>query len=215
MPALIKRTLEQNEAIIDSGARWFIDVGNSLMDIRDRELWKKSGRESFEEYAKGRFGFSIRHTYRLIESAIVIRDLKPSDQLVTPVPENESQARALAESADDAKTRQTIWTTAVKTAPKGTDGKPHVTAAGIKKAGAAITGKNGHATNGHAKSGPSPIPARETPKAKAKERLPLDEALSEYNSCIEEIQALWPLEQMDILPARLRKSAAEIEKGLA
>lgn len=64
------------------------------------------------------------------------------------------------------------------------------------------------ASNGHASApdtpGPLPIPA--------KERLSLADAISELNTVIEEIQEIWPLDQMETLVAKLRKIADQIEK---
>lgn len=157
MAALIKRSLEQHEEIIESGVKSFIDVGRSLMAIRDEKLWQKD-HDSFDSYCKTRWNFAKSHAYRMIESAVVVDDLSPNGGK-SPVPENERQARALAESAPDAKTRETVWKAAVASAPKGANGKPNVTAAVVKKAAAAVTGKASAPPS--TKENPLPIPERE------------------------------------------------------
>jgi hypothetical protein len=137
---LIKRSLEQHEEIIESGVKSFIDVGNSLAAIRDNKLYPEE-HKTFEAYCKSRWGFAKAHAYRLIESAVVVSDLSPNGGQNGQLPANERQARALAESAPDAKTRAVVWKAAVESAPKGADGKPNVTAAVVNKAAAAIVGE--------------------------------------------------------------------------
>lgn len=63
---------------------------------------------------------------------------------------------------------------------------------------------NGPKTPDISKQVPLPIPA--------KERLSLADAISELNTVIEEIQGIWPLDQMETLPVKLRKIADQIEK---
>lgn len=159
MATLIKRSLEQHEEIIESGVKSFIDVGRSLMAIRDEKLYPQEFK-TFEAYCSKRWGFAKSHAYRLIESSVVVRDLSPNGGQNGTVPDNERQARALAEAAPDAKTREVVWKAAVASAPKDATGKPKVTAAVVKKAAAAVTGKNGKApSNGRHR--PLPIPTRQ------------------------------------------------------
>lgn len=147
MATLIKRSLEQHEEIIESGVKSFIDVGRSLMAIRDDKLYPKEF-DTFDAYCKKRWGFAKSQAYRLIESSVVVSDLSPigdtgskkSGDKLQIVPENEAQARAVAESAPDAKTRATVWKAAVASAPKDESGKPVVTAAVVKKAAESIVG---------------------------------------------------------------------------
>ena len=49
MAALIKRSLEQHEEIIESGVKAFIDVGNSLAAIKLEKLYPKEF-DSFDRY---------------------------------------------------------------------------------------------------------------------------------------------------------------------
>lgn len=163
MAALVKRSLKAHEEIIEAGIKSFIDVGQSLMAIRDERLYEKSY-DSFEQYCQKRWGFKKSYAYDLIESAVVVHDLSAiADTKTDFFPQNESQARAVADAAPDAKTRAVVWEAAVESAPRGEDGKPRVTAAVVKKAAAAITGKGKpkpHRSNGHAEQ-PLPIPERE------------------------------------------------------
>jgi len=149
----VKRSFEDHKAIIRSGMRSFIEVGMSLMAIRDEELWKQT-HESFKDFCRDEVDYSRSQAYRIIESAIVIRDLTlpigntTSRKTQILLPANESQARVLVDSAKDAKTRLTIWTTAIETAPEGKNGHPIITAAHVKKTAEAIVHKNGKPSGG-------------------------------------------------------------------
>lgn len=138
---MIKRSLAGHEEIIAAGVKSFIDVGNSLMAIRDEKLYAKE-HDTFEEYCSKRWGFAKSRAYQYIESAVVVRDLSTIVDTKTDVfPENEAQARAIAGAAPDAKTRAVVWKAAVRSAPKDDKGKPHVTASLVNKAAVAL----GHA----------------------------------------------------------------------
>lgn len=163
------RSLKEHEEIIESGVKSFIDVGMSLMAIRDERLYRET-HSTFEDYCRERWGFTKTHACRLIESAKVVSDLSPIGDKNTPssqasLPQNEAQARAVAESAPDAKTRAKVWEAAVASAPKSDDGKPKVTAAVVKKIAATIVSenknsKNGdavHETNGKHEAGTKPV----------------------------------------------------------
>lgn len=148
MATLVKRTLEQNEAIIEMGVRSFIDVGNALMDIRDKKQYADKF-DSFEGYCQKRWGFTRQRARQYIESTVAVSDLttivvtetdKSSGKTQIPPPVNEAQARAVAEAADDAETRQRVWKEAVELAPKDEAGKPKVTASVVKKAAEKVVG---------------------------------------------------------------------------
>ncbi len=134
---LIKRSLEQHEEIIESGVKSFIDVGTSLAAIKLENLYPKEY-DTFEAYCKGRWGFAKSYAYDLIESAAVVHDLSANGghkdaKNPTILPQNERQARAVARSAPDAKTREVVWNATVKSAPKNANGTPKVTATAVKK----------------------------------------------------------------------------------
>lgn len=171
MGTLIKRNLEQHEEIIEASLKSGFDIGESLLDIQERKLYKEQF-DTFEQYCKQRWNVSKTSAYQFMEMVIVRRDLSAiahSEMKKLPGETiNTAQARALSECADDAKTRAAILSAAVASAPKDKAGDPRVTAAVIKKAAAAVTKKrtpskaaasNG-AANGHADA-PLPIPERE------------------------------------------------------
>jgi len=75
---------------------------SALKLLRDRRLYR-STHETFEEYAKERFGYNRAHAYRLINAAAVLENLSPLDRQeeMSPnwrqkMPASESQCRELA-----------------------------------------------------------------------------------------------------------------------
>jgi hypothetical protein len=79
------------EAIIESGMRTFIEVGNALLEIRDQRLYRGQGFSRFEDYCRKRWNMSRFYAHRLIEAAGVVGNLLP----IGNVPRNEAQAREL------------------------------------------------------------------------------------------------------------------------
>lgn len=175
MAALVKRSYEQHKEIILAGERWFIDVGNSLMAIREEQLYKKAGFDTFEACVAAEFSMGMAYAYRLIESVVVIRDVSPigdngshksSGKTIFVAPENESQARAVADVADDPHTRQIVWAETVEQAKKDDAGKPIITAALVKKVAKQIKGTKNHsakaaANKSNGRAAPLPISERE------------------------------------------------------
>lgn len=147
----LKRNLEGHEAIIESGMKSFVDVGHSLIAIRDEKLYDGKY-DTFEAYCKKRWGLSRPRAYQIIASAEVVDDLstmvdtqtqQTSGNVQIPLPENERQARAVADASDDAETRVKVWKAAVESAPKDENGNPKITAAVVKNAVEAVLGDTG------------------------------------------------------------------------
>ncbi len=84
--------LSELEPIIQQGMTSFVAVGNALLEISDRRLYRET-HATFAEYCAAKWRMSPRHAYRLCESAEIVNALpKSCDQLVT----SESQARELS-----------------------------------------------------------------------------------------------------------------------
>lgn len=62
--------------------------------------------------------------------------------------------------------------------------------------------------NGHVETATEPLPIPETEQTD--NRLSLPDAISELNTCIEEIKRIWPLDEMKTLAAKLRTAADHI-----
>ena len=92
------------EKIIERGRQTFVDVGIALAEIRDKRLYRESF-GTFEEYCKTRWGFSRRHSYRLLEASEIADDLCPMGHILnertarefTSIPKEDRPA--IAESA--------------------------------------------------------------------------------------------------------------------
>ena len=89
--ALQVATLHELEERIKAGIQTFIDVGNCLLEIRDRRLYKEKGYTRFEDYCREEWGWSRDYGYKLIRSAETVRVLGVDQGIQT-----ERQARELA-----------------------------------------------------------------------------------------------------------------------
>ncbi|AUI68133.1 DUF488 domain-containing protein [Beggiatoa leptomitoformis] len=105
----------QHEAIVKEGLQTFYDIGEALLTIRDKRLYRAEF-NSFEEYCQEKWGFVRRQADRLIQAFEVTENLRP---VGLTVPHNEAQARPLAKLEPE-KQRQ-AWQKAVEMSP---DGKP-------------------------------------------------------------------------------------------
>lgn len=114
-------TLAELEQIIQDGLDTFIEVGNALVRIRDKQLYV-DGYSSFDQYCRERWDMSGSHAYRLIDASEVVRELPEG----TPAPVNEAQARELAKVPPEDRAE------VMKEASQATGGKP--TAAAVKAA---------------------------------------------------------------------------------
>ena len=75
--------------------RAYVEAGTALRKLRDKRLYRSTHR-TFDAYCQERFGLSSRHSYRLIESANVIDNLKEfCDQFGHILPAKESVCRFL------------------------------------------------------------------------------------------------------------------------
>ena len=117
--------LEHHEAVIERGLKTFVDVGASLMAIRDRRLYKQEY-DTFDEYCRIRWNIDRTYAHRMIDAAQVHNNLLPIGNIL---PANEAQARPLARL--EATEQFTVWNRIV--AQTREDDSP-LTAAKIKRA---------------------------------------------------------------------------------
>src|SRR5687768_17900025 len=62
--------LARCEAIVARGLQTFVEVGQALIEIRDKRLYRAS-HATFEEYTRDRWALSGRRIYELMDSAEV------------------------------------------------------------------------------------------------------------------------------------------------
>lgn len=119
-----RERLEHLEGVIEKGLQSFYEVGKALLEIRDNQLYEKvRGISTFETYCKGRWGLGRSRAYQLIDSAMVVDNVKNFGQ---KPPQVESHASILAPLP--VKQQREVWQEAVETAPGG-----KVTAAHVQK----------------------------------------------------------------------------------
>jgi hypothetical protein len=93
------RKFEDLEGVIERGLQTFVDVGTALAEIRDLKLYRHEY-ATFEIYCVRRWHFTDRRARQMIDAASTVRALEaiePDEETgtVVPVPETESQARAI------------------------------------------------------------------------------------------------------------------------
>jgi hypothetical protein len=101
--------LERCEVVIKQGLQTFIEVGQALMTIKEKRLYR-IGFKTFEDYCVGRWAFKRSEAYRLIDASVVISNLSPMGELL---PNNERQVRPL--TSLEPEIQKEVWTEVVKT----------------------------------------------------------------------------------------------------
>ncbi len=117
------------EITIKRNIKAFYEVGNALLHIRDKKLYRE-GYDTFEEYCREKWGMEKSRTYQLMDSAKVVGNLKETSTTVE-LPTTERQARPLASLAP-AEQRE-VWQEAVESAPEGRVTAQHVEEAADKR----------------------------------------------------------------------------------
>lgn len=87
-----RKILAEQEAIIEAGLNTVIGVGDALLTIRDKRLYREEF-GTFEEYCRTKWRFSKSHANRYIAASSVTHTLEDIDPNV--MPKSESQIRPL------------------------------------------------------------------------------------------------------------------------
>lgn len=105
------------EARIEHGLATFVQVGEALLEIRDRRLYREAGFAEFDAYCRARWGWQRARSYRLMDGAKVVRVLSP----IGDTPTNEAQARELVPVLRDEGPEAVaeVWEQAQEAAPNG------------------------------------------------------------------------------------------------
>lgn len=133
------------EAIIEKGLETYVEVGRSLMKIRDRKLYRGVC-SSFEKYCELRWHFKRERARQLMSGAKIFEELSwqsvnhgshsSNNPQPKVLPDAERQVRPLADLPTSTE-RSAAWNEAVDTAPKGRNGRPRVTGAHVERVVAA------------------------------------------------------------------------------
>ena len=112
--------LTQLETKINEGLKTFMDVGASLLRIRDARLYRHDY-STFEEYCQKRWGMQRNYANKMIAASEVIQNL---GTIVPILPTTESQVRPLTKLEPEEQT--IVWQRATETAPNGKVTAAHV-----------------------------------------------------------------------------------------
>ena len=92
---VISPDLRALEAVIERGMKSFVEVGNALLQIREKRMYRDRGYRSFDDYCRDHWGWTKTHANRLIGSAQVVAQIEEAAPIGV-IPTTESQARELA-----------------------------------------------------------------------------------------------------------------------
>lgn len=101
--------LERCEVVIKQGLQTFIEVGQALMTIREKRLYR-IGFKTFEDYCQVKWQITKRYVNYLIQSSEVINNL---GTIVPILPKTETQVRPL--TSLEPEIQKEVWTEVVKT----------------------------------------------------------------------------------------------------
>jgi DNA modification methylase len=85
-----KELLQKHETTIKKGLNTFVEVGQALLEIRDKKLYRIEYK-TFEEYCQEKWQISRRRSYELINASIAIENVRLGAQM----PKNEKEVRPL------------------------------------------------------------------------------------------------------------------------
>jgi hypothetical protein len=105
------------ETTIERGLKTFWEVGNALLTIRDKRLYRER-HSTFEAYCVERWGFTDEQARRLMRGSEVLTNLQQTPPIGGVLPNNESQVRPLTKLKDPSQQRQ-AWQKAVDSAANG------------------------------------------------------------------------------------------------
>ena len=88
-----RNELERCEVVIKQGLKTFVEVGQALMLIRDKRLYRAEF-GTFKEYCSQKWNMLDRNARRLIDAAQVFDNIE-SGPMGPHLPQNERQARPL------------------------------------------------------------------------------------------------------------------------
>ena len=106
--------LFEHEKVIEQGLAGFIDVGLSLLAIRDGKKYRHAGYATFEHYCQRRWSIGHSRGRQLMSAATIASDLETATIVA---PEREAQVRPLRTVAPDE--RAEVWAEAVESADGG------------------------------------------------------------------------------------------------
>lgn len=112
-----REDLVECERVIEAGLKEMVAGAAAMTIIRSKRLYRET-HETFEAYIEQRWGVSVRHAYRLMDAAAVMKNLAPIEGMSPFVmPAGESQIRPLKDLPAEKQTEG--WLQAIAEAPNG------------------------------------------------------------------------------------------------
>lgn len=87
--------LERCEVVIKQGLQTFVEVGQALLTIRDKRLYRAEYR-TFKKYCEEKWAFKESRVYELISASTVVDNIQNS-AMAEFLPQNEKQVRPLTQ----------------------------------------------------------------------------------------------------------------------
>lgn len=103
--------LERCEVVIKQGLQTFIEVGQALMTIREKRLYR-IGFKTFEDYCTHKWGMVQQSATRLIRAYETVTNLQ-TEPMGSVLPQSERQIRPL--TSLEPEIQKEVWTEVVKT----------------------------------------------------------------------------------------------------
>jgi hypothetical protein len=108
-----KKRLQELEAIVAQGLQTFYEVGQALIEIRDRKLYRAT-HKTFEAYCQEKWSLTRPRAYQFMDASEVVQNLST---MVDKIPTNERQVRPLTKLPQTQQLE--IWQKAIELAPNG------------------------------------------------------------------------------------------------
>ena len=122
LSVLEQKRLDQLEEVVVVNFRSFVQVGQALAEIRDRQLYRARSK-TFELYVKAVFDVARGTAYRYIAAAQVVENVSTwrqkngNSDIIDLLPTNEAQVRPLTRLRPEQQV--SVWRAAVEQAPRG------------------------------------------------------------------------------------------------
>jgi protein gp37 len=116
---------------LDRIKRSWVEFATDLKDFHDQQRWRDLGYGSFSDCVTNELGWSQQHVSRVLLAAETVAALQAAGTPMGVLPTSERQVRELAPLRDEPERLSATWRQAVETAPRDSNGEPHMTAAHI------------------------------------------------------------------------------------
>ena len=116
------KLLTECEATVQRNLHSFLEFGQALATIRDKELYRQT-HGTFAHYVQDKFEMSVRRAQQIVQSAAVVRRIVDA-KLISHLPETENQVRHLVTLPEEKQAK--AWSEAVKEAKGGKVTARHV-----------------------------------------------------------------------------------------